>query len=334
MDFRIIKAFYLDQLEQDFLPYWSNYVDHDHGGILNCINNYGDRLLAEDKFTWSQGRWLWVLGKVYELQQKGVLNAIPAAELKNWMDSTWAFLAEHCIDENNICCFVLTREGGKKKDPRTGRYDASIYADCFALIGMSMYVKAFGCHERYGAVEALYRSIRCRVESGDFLTEPYPVPQGFCTHGIPMILLNSVHEYIRMKQRLGLDVRDEVAYARSKLDFILTELYDGAGHILEYKKIGAKYPETLLERHLKPGHTLEDAWFWVEFLEEFGELERYLPQIENIVNVTFADGWDEEFGGLHCFIDYRGGTPKGERFGGAQEQLIVDTWDAKLWWVH
>lgn len=334
MDRLAVKAFYIDQLEHDFLPYWSKYVDHDHGGILNCINNYGDQLLAEDKFTWSQGRWLWVLSKVYELQQKGEMNAIPMDALKLWMEGTWAFLTEHCIDEENVCCFVLTRQGEKKKDARTGRYDASIYADCFALIGMSAYVKAVGCREQCGAVEALYRSIRRRVESGDFLTEPYPVPEGFCTHGIPMILLNSVHEYIRMKQSLEMDVQDEVAYARSKLEFILTELYDGAGHILEYKKIGAATPQTLLERHLKPGHTLEDAWFWVEFLEEFGGLEEYLPKIEKIVKATFTDGWDKEQGGMYCFVDYRGGTPRGERFGGAQEQLIVDTWDTKLWWVH
>jgi N-acylglucosamine 2-epimerase len=74
------------------------------------------------------------------------------------------------------------------------------------------------------------------VERNDYLTQPYPIPEGFCTHGIPMILLNSVHEYIRMKQSLGLAAQEDVEYARSKLEFILTELYDGNGHIYEYKK--------------------------------------------------------------------------------------------------
>ena len=180
MNHHEIQKFYTQQLEKDFLPYWSKYVDEEHGGILNCINNYGDRLLAEDKFTWSQGRWLWVLSKVYMLQRQKIMDAIPMEQLKSWMDATWAFITEHCIDEDNVCCFVLTRNGEKKKDPRTGRYDASIYADCFALIGMSMYVQALGCHEKYSAVDALYRSIRDRVASSSYLTEPYPVPQGFC----------------------------------------------------------------------------------------------------------------------------------------------------------
>lgn len=329
-----IGKLYREQLETDFLPYWFRYIDHEHGGILNCINNYGDQLLAGDKFTWSQGRWLWVLGKVYELQRKGLLCAASTEKLEAWMEGTWNFLVSHSIYDDSVCCFVLSREGEKKKDAATGRYDASIYADCFALIGMSMYVKVMGCQEKYPVVEALYRSIRARVERNDYLTQPYPIPEGFCTHGIPMILLNSVHEYIRMKQSLGLAVQEDVAYARSKLEFILTELYDGNGHIFEYKKIGADAPLTVLERHLKPGHTLEDAWFWVEFLEEFGGLQEHLPKIEKIVRDTFAIGWDEEQGGIFCFVDYQGGRPRGERFGGAQEQLILDTWDTKLWWVH
>lgn len=329
-----IQKFYTECLTQDFLPYWTKFVDEDYGGILNCINNYGDQLLAEDKFTWSQGRWLWVLSRVYGLQQEGKLDAVPMETLRRWMDGTWTFLTKHCMDDHNICCFVLTRKGEKKIDAATGRYDASIYADCFALIGMAMYVKALNAADKFPEVEALYRSIRDRIERSDYLTQPYPVPEGFCTHGIPMILLNSVHEYIRMKKVLGLDVSDEVLYARSKLDFILTELYNGQGYIYEYKRLGAEVPQTLLERHLKPGHTLEDAWFWVEFLEEFGGLEDYLPKIEKIVRETFAIGWDEEYGGIFCFVDCYGGAPKGARFGGAQETLIVDTWDTKLWWVH
>ena len=334
MDRGQLLAFYRSQLEQNFLPYWLRRADREQGGILNCINNDGDRLLATDKFTWSQGRWLWVLGKVLELQQRGLLQAAPEQELTALMDGTWNFLEQHSMDQAGVCCFVLTREGEKKQDPSTGRYDASIYADCFALIGMSAYVKALGCREKFPTAEKLYRSIRDRVERGDYLTQPYPVPEGFCTHGIPMILLNSVHEYIRMKRSLDLDIRDEVAYARSKLDFILQELHDGSGHILEYKNMASAAPQTVLERHLKPGHTLEDAWFWVEFLEEFGGLQEHLPLIEQIVHSTFEAGWDKEYGGVFCFVDYQGGPPRGQRFGGAQEQLILDTWDTKLWWVH
>lgn len=335
MDMRAMAAFYEGQLQCDFLPFWFRFVDEEQGGILNCISNVGDTLLAGDKFTWSQGRWLWVLSSVYALKQHGLLAEICEADLLRWMDGTWNFLCDHAIYDDGICCFVLTREGEKKPDAATGRYDASIYADCFALIGMSRYVKTLGCREKFPRVEALYRSIRRRLDSGDYLTEPYPVPEGYTSHGIPMITLNTVHEYIQMKQTLGLSVEDEVAYARTQLDRILDLLHDGQGRIREFTPdSGIRSEELVLDRHLKPGHTLEDAWFWLEFLEQFGGLEERLGQIEQIVKTTFEAGWDPEFGGVFCFTDYLGGQPRGVSHGTKYEQLVTDTWDMKLWWVH
>lgn len=335
MDFRAMQRLYEGLLQHQFLPFWFRFVDEEHGGILNCISNEGDSLLAGDKFTWSQGRWLWVLSKVYALKQQGLFPEVSAADLKRWMDATWDFLCAHSIYGDDVCCFVLERHGEKKADAATGRYDASIYADCFALIGMSAYVEALRCREKFPKAEALYASIRRRLESGDYLTEPYPVPEGYISHGIPMITLNTVHGYIHMKQALGLPAEDEIAYARRQLELILHRLYDGEGCIREFTPAsGIRDDGLLLDRHLKPGHTLEDAWFWVEFLEEFGGLEEYLPQICKIVKTTFAAGWDPVYGGVFCFTDCLGGEPKGESRGTKYEQLVTDTWDMKLWWVH
>lgn len=329
-----MKRFYADLLQYNFIPYWSNYVDDEYGGILNCINNNGDRLLAGDKFTWSQGRWLWILGRIHALCVQGVFPALDRQKLERWMKGTWEFLEQYSLYDDCICCYVLSRDGQKKRDGRTGRYDASIYADCFALIGMSQYVKTMDYREGYPVTEALYQSIARRIESGDFLTEPYPIPEGYAIHGIPMILINTVHEFILMKLKLGMDAAEEIAYARGKLEFILEELYDGRGHIREHKSTAGRGTEYLLDRHLNPGHTLEDAWFWVEFLEQFGGLSEYLPRICEIVKTTFEAGWDHEFGGLLRFVDCEGGQPKGRQEGSAYEELVTGTWDMKLWWPH
>jgi len=334
MNKKRMGRFYADQIQYNFLPYWSKFVDAEHGGILNCINNNGDSMLAEDKFTWSQGRWLWILGKIYELNRKGAFSAVSEESLEMWMKGTWDFIKNHSIYGDSICCYVLTRDGQKKKDERTGRYDASIYADCFALIGMSQYVKVMGYREGLETVDQLYHSIVRRIEARDFLTEPYPIPDGYEIHGIPMILVNTVQEYILMRQSLNLPVEEETAYARGKLEFILNELYDGKGHIREHKSTPERYQDYMLDRHLNPGHTLEDAWFWVEFLETFGGLEEYLPEISEIVKETFAVGWDEEYGGLLRFVDNEGGRPRGINTGSAYEKLMEETWDMKLWWPH
>lgn len=329
-----MMEYYINLIQDNFLPYWSKYVDNQYGGILNCINNVGDQLLGEDKFTWSQGRWLWILGRIYELNKKGIFQRISQVDLEKWMKGTWDFICNYSIYGDSICCYVLSRDGQKKKDARTDRYDASIYADCFALIGMSQYVKTLEYVAGFQKVEALYQSIVRRIEANDFLTEPYPIPEGYSVHGIPMILVNTIHEYIRMKQKLGMDVQEEAIYARKNLEFILQNLYDGKGHIREHKSSPERAKEYMLDRHLNPGHVLEDAWFWVEFLEEFGGLAEYLPRISNIVKTTFNIGWDKEYGGLLRFVDVDGGKPQGINMGGAYEELLVSTWDMKLWWPH
>lgn len=328
------RIFYEDLIQYQFLPYWSGFVDTKYGGILNCINNYGDQLLAEDKFTWSQGRWLWVLGRIHDLKKQGIFPAVSQEELLVWMKGTWEFIKNCSIYDESVCCYVLTREGHKKEDERTGRYDASIYADCFALIGMAQYVKTMEYREGLNAVETLYHSIVKRIELNSFLTEPYPIPAGYEIHGIPMILINTVHEYILMKQRLGLAAEEETAYARGKLEFILDKLYDGEGHIREHKSTPERQTTFLLDRHINPGHTLEDSWFMIEFLEQFGGLDAYLPRICEIVKKTFAVGWDRKYGGLLRFADYEGGQPRGIQTGSAYEDLVVNTWDMKLWWPH
>ena len=87
------KAFYVSQIQDNFLPYWLKFVDREQGGILNCIHNNGDQRLSDNKFTWSQGRWLWVLARVYRLAKQGVLPKVDPAELEPLMDETFRFLA-------------------------------------------------------------------------------------------------------------------------------------------------------------------------------------------------------------------------------------------------
>ena len=120
---------------------------------------------------------------------------------------------------------------------------------------------------------------------------------------------------------------------RGKVHFILDVLYDGDGLIREHLSDDKSYTR-LLDRHINPGHTLEDAWFLLEFLEEYGELDKYLPRIAQIAKRTFHLGWDEKYGGLLRFVDREGGAPRGDCIGTPYEELVKDTWDMKLWWPH
>lgn len=328
-----LLAKYVDLIQDDFVPYWNRFFDYEKDGILNCINNYGDQKLSDNKFTWSQGRYLWILGRLYDLCNQGVLPKLDTADLLRQMQSTYRFLTQHSIYGDNICCYLLDRDGNKLEDKRTGRYDASIFADCFALIGMAQYTKAAGLRENLPAVEALYQSIVKRVESGDFLTEPYPIPEGYRVHSIPMIMCNTVYEYIKMRERLGLDCEQEIAYGLEKVRTILEDFYRD-GYIREHVSTEENYENCLLDRHVNPGHTLEDMWFCAEFLKDYGDLEAYLPRILEVARNAFDIGWDPEHGGLLRFVDRDGGKPRGETGDSDFERLIQDTWDMKLWWPH
>ncbi len=335
MNRRRIKEFYIGQLQDNFLPYWSAYVDEQYGGIMNCINNYGDQLLSDDKFTWSQGRWLWVLGSIYILKkEQGIFEDISRETLEKWMKGAWDFITTYSIYDDDRCCYRLTRDGKKKMDEKLGRYDTSIYADCFALIGMSRYIAALEYREGYEKAEALWKSIVRRMEADDFLTEPFTVPGGYRNHAKPMILLVSVHEFIRMKKVLNMDVEEDIAYGRKQAESTLNEFHDGKGHIIESKSTPERAKTHLLDRYINPGHGLEDIWFCIEFLEEFGGLDEYLPEISFIVKTTFNEAWDKEYGGLLRYIDVEGGPPKGVRLGSELEDSIAETWDMKLWWPH
>ena len=111
------------------------------------------------------------------------------------------FIYNHSIYGDSICCFLLEQDGTKKLNARTKCYDASIYADSFALIGMSQYAKVLNLKEEFPKIEKLYNSIMKRIEENDFLTKPYPIPDGMLTHSITMIVINSVSEYALMKIR-------------------------------------------------------------------------------------------------------------------------------------
>ena len=92
MDPYELRQIYESQLTEKFLPFWFRFVDETYGGICNCIANVGDQLLSGDKFTWSQGRWLWVLSSLYDLKNQGLLQEISGDDLRSWMDGTWNFL--------------------------------------------------------------------------------------------------------------------------------------------------------------------------------------------------------------------------------------------------
>jgi N-acylglucosamine 2-epimerase len=99
--------------------------------------------------------------------------------------------------------------------------------------------------------------------------------------------------------------------------------------------------DTLLARQRTPGHVLEACWFLLDAADTIatdalpasGLLD--LAHLGDIAAFSFDLGWDQEQGGLLRYVDKDSGEPRGRRIGDDRyEDLVVRTWDTKLWWPN
>ena len=90
-----------------------------------------------------------------------------------------------------------------------------------------------------------------------------------------MILVDTVQEYMDMRRSFGLEAEQE-SYVRGKVHspWMLYDLRRLNPRAFSDDK---SWRPVCWTGTSTPGHTLEDAWFLLEFLEEYGELDKYLP---------------------------------------------------------
>lgn len=328
-------TFYKRHVEEVLLPFWAKAVDKDNGGIYTCFNNTGEVLASKDKYTWSQGRFLWLWSQIARMISENKLEG-EKGEYLDQLHLTAAFLEEHLFLENGTCAFLLTGEGQKKESIPGKGFDTSIYADCFVALGLGKFAGLTGDLQRFETALDLYNRIRKRIDSGHVRTEPYPIPEGYRAHSIPMIMLNVSQELADMANQLN-HPEEEILFQHSisYMDDIMENFYRKDTHrVIEMLPEGS-HPDndTLLYRHLNPGHTIESMWFVIHTAQKSGHTG-YVNQAARAIEHAIHAGWDPGYGGLFRFIDKEGGKPKGKNTSTPYEQLIVDSWDMKLWWPH
>lgn len=325
--------FYKSTLLNDVLKFWEeNAPDEEFGGFFTCFNNDSSQLLSTDKYIWSQGRMLWCLSKLCTLpyisnNRKNILS--------KYADKTAEFLQKHSRMQNGNCVFLTDRQGNHKLS--NGVYDASIYADCFVIIGLAEYASY---RKDYSALEFaydLYLHSKSRYESGNFNTEPYPEPKQFRTHGLPMIFTNTSRTLADAMASLnhkdaGLVSNYAYSFAKDVIDNFVDE--NNVLHEMIYRNGGFDKNE-MLGRYVNPGHTIEDCWFLNTEWELFNDSERKNKTVQVLKNALRL-GWDEEYLGIRLFADCDGGSPKGiisDNNEPMVKKITNDTY-SKLWWVH
>jgi len=345
-------------LERDVLTWWSRHgADDELGGVRTCFTNRGEPLSAE-KYTWSQGRWAWTCALIAEEIEAGRLDGDRAL----WHERalrTAEFLTEHAFLVDGRTAFRLGERGEPVADAQ-GELATSVFADLFAVLGLAGAVRLTGEglsgervagasgagaaradrtgaaasdparwlaqaeHTLHGAAESLRRRTA--------RTEPYPVPPGFRDLAGPMTLVHVAGELHRASASgIAFEVMTDARAALLESPHALVD----AETWWEYRPDAAADHDTLLARHVTPGHLLELLWMLVHV----GDLHPQLVVPESTLTAlalrALETGWDRAEGGLLRYVDRdTGAAPTGRLLGTPYEALVQRTWDTKLWWVH
>ncbi len=325
-----LAEFYRQQLNEHFIPYWESKIDLEFGGVFSCISNIEDKVVSTRKYIWSQGRFLWMAARLLL-----AANRYQLAVSSIWhegLEQTYRFLRAHAKMTNGHVVNAVERDGVQIAEEQ----DVSIFADCFYILGMNAYAIYNNDQEAYDEALAVYQLVTERIAEGQFKSDPYPIPDGFTSHAIPMILINVAEELYEASQYLHNPQQQRLKQDIKRYFSKIINEHTQNKRIVEMLPAKEEQQATLLARHVNPGHTLECIWFLNDSLKHFetNDAVAYSATLKEITLHTLELGWDKQYGGVLRFVDCNSGQPTGELIDTPMEQLIKETWDTKLWWPH
>lgn len=327
-----------EYLENDILAWWSSHgADDESGGVLTCFNNDGE-LLETTKYTWSQGRWAWLCSELVIESKAGRID-IDEELWKSRAIDTASFLTDNVILADGTTVFKTTQEGTPLPSGPDNKLSASVFADLFVVLGLAGASRVVDDPERFlQPAETILQQAVSSISDRTALSEPYPVPEGFTDLAAPMSVLHAAAEVVRADPS-----RPQATSAR---DWAASQLLSEQGFLFaydnwwEFKPDPGKHSESLLAQHRTPGHLLELTWMLLHARDDQGVIGPVTVQLDQLLGLAlkaFEIGWDDECGGLFRYTHATGGAPTGPLIAETPtkyEQLVLDTWDTKLWWVH
>lgn len=322
------------------LPWWEGAV-RPGGGVFTCYSNDGERV-SDELYTWSQGRWAWLAAELADEARAGRL-AVDAELWRVRSIDTAALISRHALLGNGTAAFRLTAEGVPLPSGAAGEQATSVFGDLFAALGLAGALRMLDDgdprHEEWlEQAELLLATARRSIADGTALSEPYPVPEGYADLAGPMTLVHASAELLRTAPHSATALA-----ARDHALSVLTTDFLGEDEWWEFRPHDPADAGTLLARHRTPGHLLELTWMLLHAADEgharadLGAAAAPEPaRLAALARRAIEIGEDPEHGGILRYVDRAGGQPAGIRPGEPEryEDLVVRTWDTKLWWVH
>lgn len=297
-----LRDFYRDSLIDDTLRFWlPESIDTEHGGYLLMRDRDGS-LIDDDKSVWFQGRFSTILGSLYHS-----VEARP-----EWLEGARTgvdFLRKHCFDEDGQMFFLVTRDG---RPLRKRRY---FFSEAFAITAFAHYAKASGDEELAQEARDLFK--RCT----EYIDGSRPLPPKSTGErptrglGVPMIFLNVAQQ---LCDTVGCDFA--AAQIDPFIEAIRSCVNDELECVLECTDPKGKLIDHLHERTINPGHALEGAWFILHEAKRRGGDADLQALGLKMLDYSWKQGWDEEYGGILYFRDPTG-------------RPVMEYWqDMKFWW--
>ena len=339
LDTKHYLSFFKNELKENLLSFWMpRCLDRENGGYFNCFTNDGSALVSSDKYIWSQGRFLWLFSKL-AVMQSDLFDEGERALFLEYAAFGKKFLKAHAlVAPNDLRCVFLTDEKGTPKIPAgCDVYDASIFADCFVVMGFAAYAIANADRDSYFFAKALGESVWARYNGGKYRTLPYPLSDRYRAHSKPMILTNVNCELYKAAKLFEADYLPVLCERIATCQREVFEVFVDSEHLVHeicYKDGG--FPQNLFGKHINPGHVIEDMWFQLEAGDLLSKND-FENEIALVVKNTVRIGWDTEFGGFYHFVHCDGSGVHGDVGDAADEpqmKLVLGDFGSKLWWVH
>ena len=128
-----------------------------------------------------------------------------------------------------------------------------------------------GIHRFSKRAFQVYERIRARLASGSFRTEPYPIPAGYRSHSIAMILLRVTQILADAADALDHERSGELTDETVRCASEIADVFVGAdGRVCELIPIEERLKDTILARHATPGHIFESMWFVIRTALQHG----------------------------------------------------------------
>jgi N-acylglucosamine 2-epimerase len=292
-------------LLDDVVPFWFRHgIDWKYGGVLSCLRDDGSRA-SDDKFIWSQARSVWTFSALYNRIER-------RPEFLEAAENSVRFLLSYGRDDRGRWAYRTDRKGQILEGA------TSIYSDCFVVYGFSEYFRAARDERILDVALETFEYVQRRVEDSDFHeTAPYPLPQGWRCHGIPMILTEVSSELAQTAgDRRFESLADE--YSERVMEYFLRS---DKQVILEFLTHDYAELQPPAGTFVMPGHAIESMWFVMHLARRRGNREGVFRAAE-VMRRHLELGWDREFGGIFLSRDIGGNEP------------YLPHSEKKMWWPH